>query len=175
MFELYNPITPNEGPLFKDINYYLTKLEQYEEKLKKQSQDPLTVQKINCISSFIADTRKRTKEFESGKSDSFDGYIDSNKERLLILAKPRVTRPILYSVLLSLLGVPFLCGVIQLALTKGNTYLLLSRVTKSEQRALDLQQAVIKQTNKSSISNNDDQSKRNKKYHSSIKLHNTPP
>jgi hypothetical protein len=135
--------TPEHSNAFQTVEDYIVELEKYKAILAKDAKNPLAHSKITQIDSFIQDTRTRIKNYNSGDKHAFAGYIESNQASIQILAQNRNTRPILYSLLLSLMVVPIICGAIQLALTKGNTYLLLTNVKGSEQRALDVQTQIV--------------------------------
>lgn len=128
---------------FEAIEIYIEELVVYKEKLENGAKDALIEDKITKIDSFITDTRTRIHNYKEGDKQAFDGYIEANKVSLEVLAKNRVARPILFSVLLSLMVVPAILGAIQLAITQGNSYLFVSAVKESEKRALKVQQKVV--------------------------------
>ena len=136
---------PHEN-LFKDVETYISELEKYKTKLEKNPKDGINVAKINGITSFITDTRNRITQYKTGQKNAFDGYIEANEKHLTILAQDRTTRPMLYSIILTFMVIPAIVGFIQLAITKGNSYLFLTSVKESEKRALDVQSEVIKTT-----------------------------
>ena len=132
--------------LFQDVETYISELEKYKTKLEKNPKDGINVAKINGITSFITDTRNRITQYKTGQKNAFDGYIEANEKHLTILAQDRTTRPMLYSIILTFMVIPAIVGFIQLAITKGNSYLFLTSVKESEKRALDVQSEVIKTT-----------------------------
>ncbi|MCR9191484.1 MAG: hypothetical protein NXI01_02355 [Gammaproteobacteria bacterium] len=140
---------PQRGPIieqynpFKDVEDYIAALEKYKLTLTKDSKDTLAKDKVAQIDSFIADTKGRISKYNAGQEHAFDDYLETNKVCLEILAQNRASKPILYSVLLSLMIVPAICGAIQLAITNGNDYLFLRAVKGSEKRALEVQTKVI--------------------------------
>lgn len=133
---------PQDNP-FLAVEDFIKELENYKSNLKQRPADAVATQKITCIDSFIADTKQRMEKFNRGDKHAFDNYIEANQVSLKTLARSRFSRPILYSILLSLMVVPMIVGVIQLAITKGNTFLFLTAVKKSEKRALDIQTKVL--------------------------------
>ena len=146
---LFHSVTqkPHDN-LFQDVETYISELEKYKTKLAKNPKDSINVAKINEITSFITDTRNRITEYKTGQKNAFAGYIEANEKHLTILAQDRTTRPMLYSIILTFMVIPAIVGFIQLAITKGNSYLFLTRVKESEKRALGVQREVIKTTEK---------------------------
>lgn len=139
--------SPGKAPehlnAFKDVENYIIELEKYKPTLAKDSKNALAIDKITKIDAFIGDTRVRIAKFNTGDKHAFDDYIESNKASLQVLAQNRTSKALLYSILLSLMVIPAILGVIQLAITKGNAYLYLTDVKGSEKRALDVQKTVI--------------------------------
>ena len=131
---------------FEDVKVYIAELDKYKKSLETIHNDPLAKEKVNSINSFIEDTTTRIAKYKNGNMDAFKGYIETNQTHLNNLTKNRTTRPLVYSMLLSLMVIPAIYGVIQLALTRGNTYLFHSTVKQSEQRALHVQNKLISDT-----------------------------
>ncbi len=133
---------PHEN-LFQDVEVYILELEKYKEKLEKLPEDKINIDKINGITLFVVDTRDRINQYNQGNKNAFDGYIEANEKHLEVLATNRATRPMLYSIILTLMVVPAIVGFIQLAITKGNSYLFLTGVKESEKRAKGVQTKLI--------------------------------
>lgn len=129
--------------IFQDVDVYIDALESYKVDLTQNSKQALVLEKVQQIDLFIADTKERIRRYNAGEKNAFDDYVDANKQSLQMLAQNRMSRPILYSMLLSLLVIPMIFGVIQLAMTKGNTYLFFTAVKESEKRALNVQNKVL--------------------------------
>lgn len=132
-----------DADAFQAVEIYIDSLLDYKSTLQKDAKDPIIQDKIATIDSFIADTRTRIQKFQSGDKNAFDGYIDANKAALAVFAKNRMTRPIMFSILLSLMVIPAIVGAIQMAITKGNTFLFVTAIKESEKRALNLQNKVV--------------------------------
>lgn len=139
--------SPGKAPehlnAFKNVENYLTELEKYKLTLAKDSKNALAKDKIVKIDAFIDDTRIRINKFNTGDKHAFDDYVEKNQASLQVLAQNRTSKALLYSILLSLMVIPAIVGVIQLAISKGNAYLYLTDVKGSEKRALDVQKKVI--------------------------------
>lgn len=141
---IFKPQKERENIQFQAIEIYLTALAEHKSKLMKDEKNPVAKAKLQTIDTFITDTRNRIEKYKQGDKKAFDGYIEANKQPLEILAQNRISRPILYSALLSLMVIPAIYGVIQMAITKGNSYLFVSDVKTSEKLALNVQNNVIK-------------------------------
>ena len=133
---------PQHNP-FLAVEDFIGELEKYKLNLAKHATGTLVRDKIIQIDLFVVDTRTRIKQFNDGNKHAFDDYIEANQASLKILAQNRISRPILYSILLSFMLVPMIVGVIQLAITQGNTFLFLTAVKGSEKRALNVQNKVM--------------------------------
>ena len=139
-------IFKSDPELFRNAELYIAALEQYKATLAKDTKNPVAQDKIIHIDKFVADTKERIEKYQGGDKKAFDDYVEANKESIQILAQNRVSRPILYSVILSLLVVPAIYGAIQAAITKGNRYLFITDVKTSEKLALEVQEEVSLKT-----------------------------
>lgn len=129
---------------FISLEQHLKELRLYKEK-KLTSTDQATQNKAGKIDGFIADTKTRLEAFKGGCQNAFSDYIEKNQDAIKVLNENRVTGAIWKSILLVLCTgiVPgLLGGIVQAAVTKGNSFLFFNNQTKSGQMAADIQKDV---------------------------------
>lgn len=132
--------------LCQSINQQLIQLNHYRAQYLS-SNDVRTSRKSEVVRRFIEDTTNRLEEFRKGNSQAFSDYIETNQDAIHVLNENRVTGGIWKSILLTIMTgiVPaLLIGVVQAIKTKGNSFLLFNRNTKTGSMAEAIQKDLLK-------------------------------
>ncbi len=126
-----------EAKIIENIRTKLSALEAYGASNFADSNDDKDTDKNSKIGAFILDTRTRLRLFQDGDRTTFQDYEEKNEQNIVTLKQNRTTDMIWKSIAVSLctLGVAVLGGLVQLAWTKGNSFLFWNNKTKCGKQA----------------------------------------